>query len=353
MILKHFLHVYNHCFYLRSKHNSDDIVVSQSSATKETVLDQCSLDVVLKISKSKMESHILHDLHKNLTLIDKYGSSQTLSKYDTVLLYFSAHWCPPCRQFTPRLKELYEKIPKGSVKIVFVSWDNSRDEFTSYFHNEHGDWIAVSFDTDREEIGHLYGVKGIPALLLIDNKTAASCLNQDMLRNQVANPSTHDLDVVLGWEKACGSPYRLRFGSEVLILFLKSKPEINGKKGKVVGWKEDRIIIKTSDETEIAIKRKNLFPIGIKDKQSEKYVISPCDENRTSYSLSDKDSGEETKNVTDLEFPSGTPVILKNLSTTKWNDQSGELQSSLEDGKYLVYMNSREILKIKHSNIFI
>ena len=121
----------------------------------------------------------------------------------------------------------------------------------------------------------------------------------------------------------------------------------------MVGWKEDRIIIKTSDDTEIAIKRTNLFPIGIKDKKSEKYIISPCDEHRTSYSLSDKDSGEEIKNVSDLEFPSGAPVILRNLSTTKWNDQGGELQSSLEDGKYLVYMNSREILKIKHSNIFI
>ncbi|GMJ13203.1 nucleoredoxin 1 [Hibiscus trionum] len=28
----------------------------------------------------------------------------------TVFLYFSAHWCPPCRAFTPLLVEVYKKI---------------------------------------------------------------------------------------------------------------------------------------------------------------------------------------------------------------------------------------------------
>ena len=43
-------------------------------------------------------------------------------------LYFSAHWCPPCRGFTPRLAKEYERM-KGEgkkIEIVFISSDKSK-----------------------------------------------------------------------------------------------------------------------------------------------------------------------------------------------------------------------------------
>ena len=46
-----------------------------------------------------------------------------LADKQVVGLYFSAHWCPPCRGFTPKLTEVYTAI-KGtdkSLEIVFVS----------------------------------------------------------------------------------------------------------------------------------------------------------------------------------------------------------------------------------------
>ena len=36
------------------------------------------------------------------------STSDALSGKKAVALYFSAHWCPPCRQFTPMLKDFYE-----------------------------------------------------------------------------------------------------------------------------------------------------------------------------------------------------------------------------------------------------
>ena len=300
-----------------------------------------------------MDNHIIHESLGNEMVSDKTGTQQYLSKYDNVLLYFSAHWCPPCREFTPRLKTFYEKLPKGSVKIVFVSWDKSNQEFLSYFQQEHGNWLAVNFDSShRQAIGQKFRIEGIPSLLLIDNKTGASCLSQDLLRGQIGNPSTNALDALKEWETAAAVPFRLSLGTDVNICFLKSKPELNGKTGTVVGWKEKRCIIKV-ENTEIALKRENLLPRGIKDKRSNKVVVNPVTEDRINYLVVDNNKVEETVAIDSLEFDVGTPVVLTKLSTTKWNGENGVIQSDMEGGKYLVYMNSREILKIRKSNLFI
>ena len=36
------------------------------------------------------------------------ASADCLNGKAVILIYFSAHWCPPCRAFTPMLKDFYE-----------------------------------------------------------------------------------------------------------------------------------------------------------------------------------------------------------------------------------------------------
>ena len=52
------------------------------------------------------------DLINGQTLVkadgSKVGASDALAGKAIVCLYFSAHWCPPCRAFTPVLKDFYE-----------------------------------------------------------------------------------------------------------------------------------------------------------------------------------------------------------------------------------------------------
>ncbi|KAJ9591496.1 hypothetical protein L9F63_001982, partial [Diploptera punctata] len=42
-------------------------------------------------------------------------------------IYFSAHWCPPCKAFTPQLIDTYSKVRgKGNdFEVIFVSSDRS------------------------------------------------------------------------------------------------------------------------------------------------------------------------------------------------------------------------------------
>ncbi len=52
----------------------------------------------------------------------------------SVGFYFSAHWCPPCRTFTPKLAELYKEAQamSQSLRLVFVSCDRDETSFNEY-----------------------------------------------------------------------------------------------------------------------------------------------------------------------------------------------------------------------------
>jgi nucleoredoxin len=49
----------------------------------------------------------------------------------TVLVYFSAHWCPPCRRFTPELVKFYNDLllKRTDFEIIFASSDRSEEDF--------------------------------------------------------------------------------------------------------------------------------------------------------------------------------------------------------------------------------
>jgi nucleoredoxin len=96
--------------------------------------------------------------------------TQVKDDYQFIGLYFSAHWCGPCRAFTPQLAEFYKRINSEykQVEIIFVSLDQSEEQFNSYYASM--PWIAVPFDSDtREMLGDIYGVQGIPTLIIFDN----------------------------------------------------------------------------------------------------------------------------------------------------------------------------------------
>merc|ERR1719262_1615286 len=52
-----------------------------------------------------------------------------------VALYFSAHWCGPCRSFTPKLVAFIEALEKEGVHlpVLFGSSDRDAAAFDEYF----------------------------------------------------------------------------------------------------------------------------------------------------------------------------------------------------------------------------
>mmetsp|Transcript_37731 Transcript_37731/g.48850 ORF Transcript_37731/g.48850 Transcript_37731/m.48850 type:complete len:337 (+) Transcript_37731:377-1387(+) len=91
----------------------------------------------------------------------------------SLALYFSAHWCPPCRGFTPKLAELYNSMKSSErsndFEFIFISSDRDEASFNEY-HGEQP-WLALPFNkrSEKEELSNMFGVQGIPTLVTIDS----------------------------------------------------------------------------------------------------------------------------------------------------------------------------------------
>ncbi|RUS77603.1 hypothetical protein EGW08_014642 [Elysia chlorotica] len=92
---------------------------------------------------------------------------------DVVGIYFSAHWCPPCRNFTPVLGEYYTKLRGAGKKfqVVFVSSDRDEGGAGEYYSSM--PWLMVPYSdrAKKDELASKYGVSGIPTLVLVNAKT--------------------------------------------------------------------------------------------------------------------------------------------------------------------------------------
>ena len=106
------------------------------------------------------------------TFLDHAGKQVAIDdSVEAVGIYFSAHWCPPCRGFTPKLAETYNTINQSSKKfeVVFVSGDNNEEQFNEYF--ESMPWLAIPLGDKRiNSLNQLFKVQGIPHLVIVDPK---------------------------------------------------------------------------------------------------------------------------------------------------------------------------------------
>ena len=77
-------------------------------------------------------------------------------------LYFSAHWCGPCRGFTPSLVKTYNALKeKGKeFEIIFCSSDRGTDAFREYYGTM--PWLAIpSGDPRKETLSRMFDVEGL------------------------------------------------------------------------------------------------------------------------------------------------------------------------------------------------
>merc|ERR1712159_589341 len=120
--------------------------------------------------------------HNNTSITDLLGdtltsasgdvkTSEALANKRAVALYFSAHWCPPCRGFTPQLAKWYtDDLKEKGLEVVFVSSDRDEAAFNEYFAEQ--PWLALPYaERDlKATLSKKFKVSGIPSLVILDGE---------------------------------------------------------------------------------------------------------------------------------------------------------------------------------------
>ncbi|XP_069134962.1 uncharacterized protein [Argopecten irradians] len=129
------------------------------------------------------------------TLLTKEGEvpiEKALEGKKTICLYFSAHWCPPCRQFTPAMADVYSNGEKGDdVEVIFISSDRDEASFKEYFGEM--PWIALPFSVrdKKAALSEKHGIRGIPTLVVlksdgsVDTNGRAHVMQKNSLKHQM------------------------------------------------------------------------------------------------------------------------------------------------------------------------
>ncbi len=110
-------------------------------------------------------------------LTDASGKRKAAREYlrgkKLIGIYFSAHWCGPCRAFTPELVKFRRHCNQNDIpfEVVFVSFDKSEKDMYHYMRDMKMKWPAVPFNSKlAKQLKRQLNVGGIPALIIIDSR---------------------------------------------------------------------------------------------------------------------------------------------------------------------------------------
>lgn len=135
-------------------------------------LDSLVKDPVLaKDSDSSLSSFLQENLvRRGEAGVESYDFSDK-AEPEFYAFYYSAHWCGPCRRFTPKLRAFYKAMKSlghENFEIVFVSSDRSAAMMQTYMEEDEMPWPAVKYNKRTNSLVSKYKGNGIPCLVVTD-----------------------------------------------------------------------------------------------------------------------------------------------------------------------------------------
>jgi nucleoredoxin len=128
-----------------------------------------------------------------------HADDTALANKKLIAFYFSAHWCGPCRKFTPQLVDYYNRVAAQhpEFEIVFYSFDKSPFAFETYMREANMPWPAIDYAKikGKEALAKNAG-DGIPSLVLVDSSGNVISASQAGGQNLGPQKVLADLDAI-------------------------------------------------------------------------------------------------------------------------------------------------------------
>jgi nucleoredoxin len=136
---------------------------AQQAKERAFAAAQPQSDIIARVVKGNLVRS------QNGNLVSFYD--EELNRKKIYGLYFSAHWCAPCRKFTPELIAYYNRVAREhpEFEIIFLSMDKTADAMAAYMRETGMPWPAVDF-AKRPTVNPLFKYAGsaIPDLVIVD-----------------------------------------------------------------------------------------------------------------------------------------------------------------------------------------
>jgi thiol-disulfide isomerase/thioredoxin len=104
----------------------------------------------------------------SLELLDGSKANLSENKGKIVILDFWATWCGPCRRGLPIVASVAEKYKDKGVVFYAVNQGEATEDIKKFLKDSKLT-CPVALDTE-DEVGELYGVRGIPHTVIIDKE---------------------------------------------------------------------------------------------------------------------------------------------------------------------------------------
>lgn len=289
------------------------------------------------------------------------GAPAPVQAGEVVVFYFSAHWCPPCKQFTPLLAKVYAlsagssardgrytPTPPQPLHVIFVSGDKSEPEMKAYMAESHGRWSYVTFGSPGvQALNAHFNVQGIPSVSVCAPSGAGVVRDARSDIMQCGGNAAAVAALVQQWRTAAGvRPDVIPSGVQVELCGL-SKEDMNGQLCKVTGadLASDRVRVCTPANKVIAVRRGNCSQKAFGSVKGEVVELSA---NPDGYSV-----GGETVAAAEVVPAVGTVVCIHGLQAKpEKNGVWGAVRAfDAAAGRVEVEVSPTEVMRLRPANL--